>query len=110
TGTYTVKVTLENPPPEMFIGAVVVGEVSFEGGVVIALPSTAVLQTGDDPAVWVVTEPDNTVKKVPITIGQFDEKSVTVKGGLEAGDRVVVVGVNSLAEGQKVAIEQAGTQ
>jgi RND family efflux transporter MFP subunit len=65
TGTYTVKVTLDAPPPEMFIGAVVVGEVSLEGGVVTTLPATAILQTGDDPAVWVV-EADNTVKKVAI--------------------------------------------
>jgi RND family efflux transporter MFP subunit len=110
TGTYTVKVTLDDAPPEMFIGAVVVGEVSLEGGVVITLPSTAILQTGDDPAVWVVSESDGTVRKVPVTVGQFDSKTVTVKAGLKAGDRVVTVGVNSLAEGQKVAIEQAGTQ
>jgi len=109
TGTYTVKVTLDAPPPEMFIGAVVVGEVSLEGGVVTTLPATAILQTGDDPAVWVV-EADNTVKKVPVTVGQYDTKSVTLKAGLKAGERVVVVGVNSLAEGQKVAIEQAGAQ
>ncbi len=110
TGTYTVKVTLDNPPPEMFIGAVVVGEVNFQGDIVVTLPATAILQTGDSPAVWIVSEPDSTVKKVPVTIGQYDAKTVTVKGGLETGERVVVAGVNSLAEGQKVAIEQAGAK
>lgn len=109
TGTYTVKVTLDDAPPEMFIGAVVVGEVNFQGDIVVTLPSTAILQTGDTPAVWVVSGPDNTVKKVPITVGQYDAKTVTVKGGLQAGDRVVVAGVNSLAEGQKVAIDRAGS-
>jgi RND family efflux transporter MFP subunit len=110
TGTYTVKVTLENPPPEMFIGAVVVGEVNFEGKVVVTLPSTAILQTGDKPSVWVVTSPDNIVKKVPVEVDQYDERAVQITGGLEKGDIVVMAGVNSLAEGQKVALEKVASQ
>lgn len=110
TGTYTVKVTLDNPPPEMFIGAVVVGEVSFEGKVVVTLPSSAILQTGDKPSVWLVTSPDNIVKKVPVEIDQYDEQTVSVVGGLQKGDIVVMAGVNSLAEGQKVAVEKAAAQ
>jgi RND family efflux transporter MFP subunit len=105
TGTYTVKVTLDDAPPEMFIGAVVVGKISFDGGVVTTLPATAIVQTGDQPSVWVVSEADSTVRKVPVTIGQYDSNSVTLKAGLKAGERVVTVGVNSLAEGQKVALE-----
>lgn len=107
TGTYTVKVALDNPPADMFIGAVVVGEVSVAGNVAVTLPATAILQTGDKPAVWVVSEPDGTVKQVPIEIGQYNTKTVTVTSGLSKGERVVTAGVNSLAEGQKVSLEQA---
>ena len=39
TGTYQVKVTLPSPPPEMRLGAVVVGRVESEGQEVTSLPS-----------------------------------------------------------------------
>lgn len=106
TGTYTVKVTLTDPPADMFIGAVVVGEVSTSGREVVTVPSTAILQTGDKPQVWVVSA-DNVVKKVPVKVDRYDTSTVTISEGLAKGDRIVIAGVNSLNEGQKVAIEQA---
>ena len=54
TGTYQVKVTLPSPPPEMRLGAVVVGHAEIEGQEVTSLPPTALLQSGDAPQVWVV--------------------------------------------------------
>lgn len=106
TGTYTVKVTLIDPPADMFIGAVVVGDVSTEGREVVTVPASAILQTGDNPQVWVVSA-DNVVKKVPVKVDRYDADSVTISEGLAKGDRIVIAGVNSLNDGQKVAIEQA---
>jgi RND family efflux transporter MFP subunit len=104
TGTYTVKVTLVDPPADMFIGAVVVGEVDTKGHEVVTVPATAILQTGDKPEVWVVTA-DNVVKKVPVTVDRYDTSTVTISSGIVQGDRIVVAGVNSLNDGQKVTIE-----
>jgi len=104
TGTYTVKVALPSPPPEMRLGAVVVGRAESEGEVVMSLPSTALLQTGDGPQVWVVGE-DGTAHRRPITLLEFDTDSIVVADGLSAGDKVVTAGVNSLAEGQAVKLE-----
>ena len=56
TGTYEVKVTLPSPPPEMRLGAVVVGRAETEGPEVISIPSNALLQSGDGPQVWVVAK------------------------------------------------------
>ena len=56
TGTYEVKVALPSPPAEMRLGAVVVGRAEAEGQEVTSLPSTALLQSGDGPQVWVVGE------------------------------------------------------
>ncbi|WEK49255.1 MAG: efflux RND transporter periplasmic adaptor subunit [Candidatus Kaistia colombiensis] len=106
TGTYTVKVTLIDPPTDMFIGAVVVGEVSTQGREVVTVPTSAILQTGNNPQVWVVSA-DNVVKKVPVTVDRYDTDTVTISSGLAKGDRVVIAGVNSLNEGQKVSIEKA---
>jgi len=62
TGTYEVKVTLPSAPPEMRLGAVVVGRAETEGPEVISVPSSALLQSGDRPQVWVVAE-DGTVRR-----------------------------------------------
>jgi RND family efflux transporter MFP subunit len=104
TGTYQVKVTLPSPPPEMRLGAVVVGRVEGEGQEVTSLPSTALLQSGDQPQVWVM-ENDGKVQRRKVELLEFDTDSVVVSRGLSAGEKVVTAGVNSLADGQLVKPE-----
>jgi RND family efflux transporter MFP subunit len=105
TGTYDVKVGLTDPPPAMRLGALVRGKASVPGDVVIRIPPTALLQTGDKPAVWVVGA-DGTVHRKDVTVARYDSDAVIVSGGLEKGDLVVAAGVNSLADGQKVNPEK----
>ena len=105
TGTYEVKVALPSPPPEMRLGAVVVGRVeSDEGQEVTSLPSTALLQSGDQPQVWVIGN-DGKVQRRKVQLLEFDTESVVVSRGLSAGEKVVIAGVNSLADGQLVKAE-----
>ena len=99
TGTYQVKVTLSSPPPEMRLGAVVVGHAETEGQVVMSLPPTALLQSGDGPQVWVVGE-DGKVHRRAVELLEFDANSVVISRGLSAGEKVVTAGINSLAEGE----------
>jgi RND family efflux transporter MFP subunit len=101
TGTYEVKVALASPPPDMRLGAVVVGRVESEGQEVTSLPSTALLQSGEGPQVWVMGK-DGKVQRREIELLEFDTDSVVVKRGLSAGEKVVIVGVNALADGQLV--------
>ena len=104
TGTYQVKVTLPSPPPEMRLGAVVVGRVESGGQEVTSLPSTALLQSGDQPQVWVMGN-DGKVQRREIELLEFDTDSIVVKRGLSAGEKVVIAGVNTLADGQLVKAE-----
>ena len=111
TGTYQVKVTLPSSlPPEMRLGAVVVGRGEIQGQEVVSLPPTALLQSGDQPQVWVVGD-DGKVHRRPVELLQFDSNSIVVSGGLSAGEKVVTAGINSLAEGESVRpeTEAAGT-
>lgn len=110
TGTYTVKVALPNAPESLRLGTIVTGRAEVEGGVMTRIPSTALLQTGEQPQVWVVTQPDNLVKKIPVTVVRYDTDAVTVSKGIAKGDLVVVAGVNSLADGQKVALQKVAAQ
>ena len=104
TGTYQVKVALPSPPPDMRLGAVVVGRVESAGQEVTSLPSTALLQSGNQPQVWVMGN-DGKVQRREIELLEFDTDSVVVNRGLSAGEKVVIVGVNSLADGQLVKAE-----
>ena len=107
TGTYEVKVALPSPPPEMRLGAVVVGRAETEGPEVLSVPSNALLQSGDGPQVWVVAE-DGMVHRRAVELLEFSADSVVVRRGLSAGEKVVTAGVNSLAEGQPVKPEVEG--
>ncbi len=107
TGTYEVKVALPSSPPEMRLGAVVVGRAESEGPEVMSVPSNALLQSGDGPQVWVVAE-DGTVHRRAVEVLEFSANSVVVGRGLSAGEKVVTAGVNSLAEGQPVKPEIEG--
>lgn len=104
TGTYEVKVALPSPPPDMRLGAVVVGRAETEGPDVISVPTNALWQSGARPQLWTVAN-DGTVHRKSIEILEFSTESVVVRSGLSGGETVVVAGVNSLAEGQRVKPE-----
>lgn len=104
TGTYTVKVALPSPPPEMRLGAVVVGRAEVEGQEVVSLPPSALLQSGDGPQVWVVGQ-DGKVHRRAVGLLEFDAGAVVIGHGLSAGEKVVTAGVNALAEGEPVKPE-----
>jgi RND family efflux transporter MFP subunit len=107
TGTYQVKVTLPSSPPEMRLGAVVVGRAEIQGQEVATLPPTALLQSGDGPQVWVVGD-DGKVHRRPVELLEFDADSVVISRGLAPGEKVVTAGINSLAEGESVKPETEG--
>jgi RND family efflux transporter MFP subunit len=104
TGTYEVRVSLPSAPREMRLGAIVVGRAEAEGEDVTTLPATALLQSGDDAQVWVVSE-DNQVHRRTVELLEFDMDSVVVGAGLAPGEIVVTAGVNALADGQDVKPE-----
>jgi membrane fusion protein, multidrug efflux system len=106
TGTYVVKVALDNPPDAMRLGATIVGQVKLQSEAVIQLPGTALTQSEGKPAVWVVDLEKKTVSLLPITVGHYDTSSIIVLDGLKDGDLVVTAGVQALRPGQQVRLLQ----
>jgi RND family efflux transporter MFP subunit len=104
TRAYQVKVTLDNPPAGMRLGAIVVGQPDVKVEALVSIPPTAVLQNDSTPAVWLVDTATLQVHRRTITVSRFDADSVVVASGLKADDIVVTAGINSLAEGQKIRL------
>src|SRR6516162_2596909 len=106
TRTFTVRVSLPDAPPQMRLGANVVGSVTVDEGRVVTIPSSALFQKDGQPAVWLVTK-DGTVELKPVTVARYQGCSVVVGDGLGQGDIVVTGGVQKLLPGQKVRLMQA---
>jgi len=108
TRTYTVRVSLPGAPPQMRLGANVIGSVTLNQGSSITIPGTALFQKEGQPAVWLV-EKDGTVQLKQITIDRYQGDLVVVGDGLAQGNVVVTGGVQKLLPGQKVRLIQAST-
>ena len=106
TQTYRGRVSIK-PPSSVTIlpgmaGTIVVTDKPI-GSSIILIPVTAIGSEPDGKAfVWVVTQPDNKVKKHPVTIGEATGAAVSVLDGLAAGDTVVTAGVSALQESMTV--------
>ncbi|MGY2443500.1 efflux RND transporter periplasmic adaptor subunit [Pseudomonas sp. SDO52101_S400] len=67
----------------------------------LSVPLSALTAENGVTYVWVVSA-NNTLKKTPVRVGPFGEKTVPVLEGLNASDWVVAAGVHVLLEGQQV--------
>jgi RND family efflux transporter MFP subunit len=108
TRSQAVRLTLANPPQSFRLGAMV--EVSYARAIPaeIPLPTTAILDRDGKSLVWVIDPKALTVSSRPVTVAARSGDRVAVTGGLKAGERVVVAGVHSLADGQKVELDGEG--
>jgi RND family efflux transporter MFP subunit len=106
TRTFTVRVSLPDAPPQMRLGANVIGSVTVNEGSSITIPGSALFQKDGQPAVWLVDK-DGTVQLKPITVQRYQGDSVIVGNGLAQGDVVVTAGVQKLLPGQKVSLMAA---
>ncbi len=101
--TITVKARVPNPRRQlksgMFLEARLATEVRPEA---IVVPEDAVLPLQGSTFIWVVTE-DNTATRRQVNLGVRIPGFVEVLSGVEAGERVVVGGLERLSEGAPVA-------
>jgi RND family efflux transporter MFP subunit len=107
TRTYTVKVTLKSPPPQLRFGMSVGGRLIKHAALAVELPLSAVFEKNGSPAVWVVDQQSSTLSLRLITVTRYEAHTVVVEAGLTEGDIVVTAGVNSLTVGQKVRLAEA---
>ncbi len=104
TRTFQVKVGLTDPPPSMRLGSTVNGSVQMDSAPVIAIPASALTQSGQQPAVWVVDPSSMIVSMRNVEVSRHDPGTVVIAHGLETGDLVVTAGVQALHPGQKVRL------
>jgi len=104
TRTFKVRVSVNNPPPAMRLGATVTGRLDMSSGTGIAVPASALTTVDRSPAVWVVDPANLTVALKPVEVLRFDPGSVVISSGLEGGELVVTAGVQALHPGQKVRL------
>jgi RND family efflux transporter MFP subunit len=102
TRTFKVKVTLENPPEAMRLGATVNGTMTTTQEAMIEVPASALTRSEQQPAVWVVDPANKTVALRQVEVKRFGEYLVAIADGLKAGDVVVTAGVQALHPGQEV--------
>ena len=104
TGTFRVRVGLDNPPPGFRLGSAVTGrmEIGAAGGVEV--PASALTRAEARPAVWVVDPASGAVALRPVEVIRFDAARIVVGHGLEGGEVVVTAGVQALRPGQRVRL------
>ncbi len=104
TGTFRVRVGLDEPPAELRLGSTVTGTVTLEGVGGVAVPAAALSRTNGEPVVWVLDSANNTVSPKPVEVAAHRVGDVIVSAGLSPGDVVVTAGVQTLRPGQKVRL------
>jgi RND family efflux transporter MFP subunit len=107
TRTYTVKVTLKNPPPQLRFGMSIGGRLRRQAALAVELPHSALFEKNGSPAVWVLDPQSNSLALRPITVTRYEANTIVVGSGLVGGDVVITAGVNTLTAGQKVRVAEA---
>ncbi len=109
TGSFLVRAVIPNPKrllqPGMFVTAKVEG---FRRPDAVVIPQLAVQQGANGHVVYVI-KPDNVAELRPVLVGDYyDEKTIVIVNGLQAGDRVVTDGVLKVVPGKPVRVVAPG--
>jgi len=105
SGTVRVKVTVQNPRPEMALGSVVVGTAKLPAVNAAILPSSVLTSDNGKPAVWVIDPQTHAVSLREVNVAAYESMNVVFRGGLKAGEQVVTSGGARLRPAQIVAVK-----
>ena len=109
--TFPIELVVPNPggvvKPEM-VASISVVRRSFDDAIVV--DQDAIIRTADGYAVFVVEGPEDapTAHVRTVEVGASQEDRVVIRSGLAAGDRLVVVGQQQVADGDRVRIVAGG--
>ncbi|MGC6387742.1 efflux RND transporter periplasmic adaptor subunit [Ewingella sp. S1.OA.A_B6] len=104
TRTWRVRVSLDNPPVAMALGATVQGQMEQAGAPVIALPAHALTRMGDKPAVFIVDRTTFKLHLRVVDIAHFTRAAIFIASGVNPGETVVTAGVSKLRQDEKVSL------
>ena len=111
TGVITLRALFPNPGhdllPGLYVRAVLDEGVNDQA---LLVPQASVSRDGKGNAMVMVVKPDNVVEVRPITVDRVVGDKWLVTGGLAAGERVILEGLQKVRPGAKVnAVEAAAT-
>ncbi len=103
--TWRVKLTLANPDAAVRLGmtanvAIAASRAAASG--TYTIPATALFHDGDAPALWIIHKPDNVLQLRRVAVSRYDARTITVTSGLADDDQIVLQGVHTVTEGEKV--------
>jgi RND family efflux transporter MFP subunit len=99
TRTRRLHLALADPPASFRLGALVTVRPEIDAEGLVFLPVSALL---DPPAVWRIERPGNVIRQVPVETGPATDGYVAIAKGLAPGDEVMIRGIHSVEEGQRV--------
>ncbi|WP_313619921.1 efflux RND transporter periplasmic adaptor subunit, partial [Pantoea septica] len=103
TRSWRVRVTLDNPPSDMVLGAsATIALPAGEGEPLIRLPAAALTRLAGEPAVFVLDPLRSLVRRRAVRIAGYASESVLIRAGVAPGERVVTAGVRTLRDGERV--------
>lgn len=106
TQTYRGRIAVNIPSDVTILPGMVgrvISSVATNGAQHLSVPLSAVAANPDgSPFVWRVDPDQNTVAKVPVSLGEAAADEVIVRTGLAEGDTVVSAGIGQLQEGMEI--------
>jgi multidrug efflux system membrane fusion protein len=109
TGTVTLQATFANENEQLWPGAYVsVRLVVYMRHNVVTVPDQTVMAGPNGSYVYVI-EPDNTVKRVDVSVAARQDGIAVINKGVTAGERVVTDGQYRLVNNAKVTIKPSGS-
>jgi multidrug efflux system membrane fusion protein len=103
TRTYAARIAVRDADQAMQLGMSATVAVQPANDKVMRLPLAAVVSRDGDASVWKV-DAGGIVHRSAVTLGDVEDNSVRVRGGLNIGDTVVTAGANLLHDGEKVKL------
>ena len=109
--TFPIELTIANPggviKPEMVADVAVVRRTMDD---VMVVPQESVVRVEDGYIVFVVTGTgvDSRAEARPVDLGPTQQNKVVILDGLGAGERLVVVGQETVADGDRVSVVSEG--
>jgi len=104
TGSIEMRIVVPNPDrmlfPGMYVRAVVSNAVLSDG---LLVPQQGIMRNPQGEAFAMLVTSDNTIERRTVEVGRAVGDRWLVHGGLAAGDRVVVEGLQKIAPGMQVA-------
>jgi len=95
---FPVKVAIDNPEGILKAGMTAMAKITVKNSSVLVIPNSALLRRDDKDYVMVVKE--GKAVKTAVRTGLKNEESTVIVQGLQDGDRIVINGVDGLADGE----------